>query len=109
MSILSAMRDNLHERADELREHADELSAPYVRIPTKAVVYLSMTSAATEMDRAADTIWELREKCGELQDERDELRELVRDMWDAALHSETFGDGSHLLMRMRECGIEADS
>ena len=51
---------------------------------------------------------ELAERIVALEDENAKLRELVRDMWDGALHPETFGDGSRLLMRMRELGIEVD-
>lgn len=43
---------------------------------------------------------------GALKAENEKLRELCASMWDAALHPETFGDGSYLLRRMRELGIE---
>lgn len=46
------------------------------------------------------------ERCDELEEENEKLRGLVRDMWDVALHPETFGDGSYLLGRMRDLGIE---
>ena len=41
-------------------------------------------------------------------EENARLRELVRDVWDVALHPETFGGGSHLLRRMCELGIEVE-
>lgn len=43
-----------------------------------------------------------------LKAENEKLRELVRDIWDVALHPETFGDGSHLLRRIHDLGIEID-
>lgn len=52
---------------------------------------------------------EMAERIVVLEDENAKMRELVRDMWDAALHPETFGDGSHLLMRMRDLGIEVEA
>jgi hypothetical protein len=42
----------------------------------------------------------------DLNAENFRLRTLVRDVWDAALHPEMFGDGSYLLRRMQELGIE---
>lgn len=42
------------------------------------------------------------------ESENAKLRELVRDMWDVALHPQLFGDGSYLLRRMRDLGIEVD-
>lgn len=43
---------------------------------------------------------------GLLRDQNAKLRELVRDMWDVALHPQLFGDGSYLLGRMCDLGIE---
>ena len=43
-----------------------------------------------------------------LKAENAKLRTLVRYMWDVALHPQLFGDGSYLLKRMRELGIEVD-
>ena len=43
-----------------------------------------------------------------LKAENKKLRELVCDIWDVALHPETFGDGGHLLRRIRDLGIEVD-
>lgn len=40
--------------------------------------------------------------------ENAKLRELVLVMWDVALHPQLFGDGSYLLGRMRELGIEVE-
>jgi hypothetical protein len=72
---------------------------------------LDVPSHAIEALRA-DAIEEAARICGpdgavaELESENAKLRTLMRDVWDAALHPETFGDGSHLLRRMRELGIE---
>lgn len=49
--------------------------------------------------------WEVED----LKVENEKLRELVRDMWDVALHPQLFGDGSYLLRRMCDLGIEDDS
>lgn len=51
---------------------------------------------------------ELEYLIGDLREENAKLRELVLDMWDVALHPQLFGDGSRLLMRMRDLGIEVD-
>lgn len=48
------------------------------------------------------------DKLDRLEAENAKLRELVRGMWDVALHPQLFGDGSYLLMRMRELGIEVE-
>lgn len=58
--MLSAQRDRLRELADRLDGLAPE-NAALIR-------------------SAADTIWELRCKLNDEQDENDRLRELVRDM-----------------------------
>ena len=44
--------------------------------------------------------------CDQYKAENFKLRTLVRYMWDVALHPEMFGDGSYLLKRMRDLGIE---
>lgn len=43
-----------------------------------------------------------------LEDENAKLRELVLRLWDAALHPETFGDGTSLRQAMHELGVEAE-
>lgn len=43
-----------------------------------------------------------------LVEENAKLRELVCDMWDVALHPQLFGDGSYLLRRMCDLGIDAE-
>lgn len=45
----------------------------------------------------------------DLNAENFRLRELVRYAWDVALHPQLFGDGSYLLRRMCDLGIEDDS
>ena len=61
MSMLSSMRDDLKDRAHELRMFADGLSAPYVVPSTKETMALSMNTAASRMEDAADMLWRLRE------------------------------------------------
>lgn len=48
------------------------------------------------------------ERAEALKAENEKLRKLVRDMWDVALHPQLFGDGSYLLRRMRDLGIEVE-
>ena len=48
----------------------------------------------------------LRRELHRVECENEKLRELVCDMWDVALHPQLFGDGSYLLRRMRDLGIE---
>lgn len=43
-----------------------------------------------------------------LKSENAKLRELVVLLWDTALHPNAFGDGSYLMERMRELGIEVE-
>jgi len=50
----------------------------------------------------------LRRELHRVERENEKLRELVRDVWDVALHPHLFGDGSYLLRRMRDLGIEVD-
>lgn len=66
-------------------------------------------------DRYKDENAKLREqserlfdKTLELATENSKLRELVLVMWDVALHPQLFGDGSYLLGRMSELGIEVE-
>lgn len=73
MSKLSSKCDELLDRAHELRMFADGLSAPYIVPSTKETIGLSMQSAATELERAADTIRDLHCKCSDLMGEREEL------------------------------------
>ena len=76
MSMLSSKCDGLRDRAHELRMFADGLSAPYIVPSTKETMGLSMQSAATELERAADTIWELRCKLAGVVDQQDEIERL---------------------------------
>lgn len=118
MSMLSA-------QCDELRAMAESVG-------------LAMPQAATLMMEAADTIWELRNKCSNLVDERetaernrtrnareyarlchenDKLRELVRDMfrdfanadYELKRHNgKTFMAVTRYEPRLQELGVEVD-
>lgn len=50
----------------------------------------------------------LRRELHRVESDNAKLRELVLGMWDVAVHPELFGDGSYLLKRMHEAGIEVD-
>lgn len=96
--------DRLCNTFDEAYRYAKELSDVHgLDVPSYAIEALK-----------ADAIEEAARICGpdgavaELESENAKLRTLVRDVWDAALHPETFGDGSHLLRRMRDLGIEVE-
>lgn len=65
-------------------------------------------SQQREFARSCESATNNSLKFGKLSDDNAKLRELVRDMWDAALHPQLFGDGSHLLRRMCDLGIEVD-
>ena len=66
MSMLSNQIERLWDMAKELRMLAPGLNAPFIVPSTKETMALSMQSAASEMEQAADTIERLRER---LQDE----------------------------------------
>ena len=88
MSMLSAQRDRLRELADRLDGLAPE-NAALIR-------------------SAADTIWELRCKLNDEQDENDRLRELVADMWrDLQVHGYKVENMLHARYerRTRELGV----
>lgn len=65
---------------------------------------------ASEQEKVIDYLsgqsvdWEDRYRA--LVSDNAKLCELVRDMWDVALHPQLFGDGSYLLRRMCDLGIE---
>jgi hypothetical protein len=61
MSMISGLIDELRERAKELRNLAPDPDVPYLVPSTKEVMALAMRSAASEMEDAADTIWQLRD------------------------------------------------
>lgn len=84
MSMISAQCDQLRERAKELCSLAPDPAVPYLVPSTKETMALAMRSAASEMEDAANTIWELRCKLvdivADLQEalaENAKLRELV--------------------------------
>lgn len=60
------------------------------------------------IDRLRERVHEIAADRDRIKAENEKLRELVRDMWDVALHPQLFGDGSHLLRRMCDLGIEVD-
>lgn len=87
MSMISAQCDQLRERAKELCSLAPDPAVPYLVPSTKETMALAMRSAASEMEDAANTIWELRCKLvdivADLQEalaENARLRE-ERDGW----------------------------
>lgn len=67
-----------------------------------------MTTFAAGEVWSAEAIEGLVRHNKRLLEENAKLRDLVRELWDVALHPETFGDGSYLLGRMRDLGIEVD-
>lgn len=50
----------------------------------------------------------MRDRACKAEAENAKLRELVLRLWDAALHPETFGDGTSLRQAMRELWDEVD-
>ena len=106
--MLSIQCDKLRERAKELRNLAQDPSVPYLVPSTKETMALAMTSAASEMESAADTIWELRENVHRERAEADTLRELVRDMWLQLLNAYDYKEVDEFADRMRELGVEVD-
>ena len=76
MSMISSQCDELREKAKLLRGHVDGLSAPYVIPSTKELMALTMLDSADRMERAADTIWELRCKLAGVVDQSDKIERL---------------------------------
>ena len=132
MSWISAQCDQLRERAKELCSLAPDPAVPYLVPSTKETMALAMRSAASEMEDAANTIWELQCKLvdivADLQEalaENARLRELATLNWKWA-HSccgnnckmQTGGCGygidrecnyeRDIYDRMRDLGIEVD-
>ena len=83
-SMLSAQVDKLRERAKELRSLAPDPAVPYLVPSTKETMALAMRSAASEMEDAADTIWELRDMVHKERAEADRLREELEAVGTAA-------------------------
>ena len=74
MSMLSAKRDYLHDMADRLDMVAEDFLNANHAFTVDGM--LSILYVAAKMLRdAADTIWSLRNKLGDMTDERDDLRE----------------------------------
>lgn len=64
---------------------------------------------AEQSDDIEALVWDrdvCRRSAQQAQDENAKLRELVVLLWDTALHPNTLGDGSYLMYRMRELGVE---
>ena len=88
--MISAQCDKLRDRAKQLRLLPDVVKAPYVLPGTKERVWLSMRSAANDMERAANTILSLRDKLtgmtgqqgqiDALKEENKELRNKLREL-----------------------------
>ena len=115
MSWISAQCDQLRERAKELCSLAPDPAVPYLVPSTKETMALAMRSAASEMEDAANTIWELRCKLvdivADLQEalaENAKLRELVRDLYEMAYPECPSAFEAAFSDRMRELGIEVD-
>jgi len=128
--MLSSMTEKMRETADKVERFGHRNRDWLWRDAT------TITRAVVELRDAADTIDYLRNTCNDLQLENDklrierdewhleqvhaygnwedayryadELKSLVRDMWDVALHPQLLGDGSHLRERMSEMGVEVD-
>ena len=62
MSILNMQCERLRDRADELRMLASGMDAPYIVPSTKETMAYAMSSAAHELNAAADTIEVQRDK-----------------------------------------------
>lgn len=60
------------------------------------------------MHRQSNELGRLNKAVRRYKEENAKLRKMVRELWDVALHPETFGDGSYLLGRIRDLGIEVD-
>ena len=102
MSMLSSMTEKMRETADKVERFERRNSDWLWRDST------TITRAVVELRDAADTIDYLRNTCNDLQFENEKLKQLVRNMWDVALHPQLFGDGSHLRGRMESLGVEVD-
>lgn len=92
MSMISAQIDGLRERAKELRSLAPDPDVPYLVPSTKETMALAMRSAASEMEDAADTIWQLRD---DLQRAHDAVRDAEHDesrAWDRVRKAEAEAD-----------------
>lgn len=120
MSMISAQCDELRERAKELRNLAPDPDVPYLVPSTKETMALAMRSAASEMEDAADTIWQLRCRLVDAEDrmrksgklcklcerevENAKLRELLDYMTPIAWYAASERERD----RMRELGVEVD-
>ena len=115
MSMTSGQCDELREKAKLLRGHVDGLSAPYVIPSTKELMALTMLDSADRMERAADTILELREMAQKANAENVKLRELACAAWRCIHTGASCSDcrliagGCTLQSAMRKLGIELDS
>lgn len=125
MSVLSAKRDRLRERAEEMRFLAPDPDVPYLVPSTKETMALAMRSAASEMEDAADTIWQLRNTNLDTANENDQLkaenaklRKLMQDTYDCICEMYDYMDGGYayedaeadpaygpILKRMRELRV----
>ena len=88
MSMLSAQRDRLRDMAD---------------------MYPELPIIQRELRSAADTIWDLRNKCVDLRDENESLRELCRDMYEQMLCVFEPDEVEQFRVEMERIGIEVDA
>lgn len=105
MSMISALIDELRERAKELRSLAPDPDVPYLVPSTKETMALAMRSAAGEMEDAADTIWQLRDDLQRANAENAKLREQLDYMTPIAWYAASEQERD----RMRELGVEVES
>lgn len=69
MSMLNMQCERLRDRADELRMLASGMDAPYIVPETKKTMAYAMSSAASELNAAADTIDGLWESYGKVPEQ----------------------------------------
>ena len=83
--MLRSQCEKLRDRADELRMLASGMDAPYIVPSTKLTMAYAMSSAASEMREAADTIEGLQRQLA-----KNSIAELRAD-YDTSRHAELFG------------------
>lgn len=111
-SMLSAQVDKLRERAKELRSLAPNPAVPYLVPSTKETMALAMRSAASEMEDAADIIWDLRDMVHHERNENTKLRELCKELYECSRQIGCdkcgYKDGCVMFDRMAQLRIEVD-
>ena len=97
MSTLSAKCDRLRERAEEMRFLAPDPDVPYLIPSTKETMALAMRSAASEMEDAADTIWQLRNTNLDTANENDDLKAENEERRERVAELEELTDGKRYI------------